>query len=92
LLVHFAPEVETGTVLLTRQDDQPVAPGDIFISPPREIAQSTLPPLSTRAIQVAQQQLLAGALLLDALSEGPDPFAIVTRQEAARRATSKSGG
>jgi len=85
---HYLPDIQMGSELLVRQDDQPAAPGDIYISPPREIAQAHLPALSSRAIQVAQQHLLAAAMLLDALTEGPDPLAsIIARQEAARRAT-----
>jgi hypothetical protein len=87
VISQYSPDIEMGFELLVRQDDQPVPSGEVFISPPREIAQKHLPVLSSRAIQVAQQHLLAAALLLDALTEGPDPFAIITRQEAARRAT-----
>jgi hypothetical protein len=88
VISHYSPDIEMGSELLVRQDDQPVPPGEVTISPPREIAQPHLPLLSSRVIQVAQQHLLAAALLLDALTEGSDPLAsIITRQEAARRAT-----
>src|SRR5260370_4442160 len=56
---HYSPDIEMGSVLLVRQDDQPPPPGDIYISRPREIAQAQLPLLSSRAIQLAQQHLLA---------------------------------
>jgi hypothetical protein len=86
-IIQYAPDVEMGFILLTRADDQPVPPGEIWLSPAREVAQAKLSPLSSRALEVAQQHLLAAALMLDALSEGDDPTAgIITRREAAGRA------
>jgi hypothetical protein len=86
-LSHYAPEIETGYILLVRQDHQAPPPAEILLSPPREIEGPGLPMLSKRALQVAQQHLLAAALLIDALSEGPEAVAgIITRQDAAQRA------
>jgi hypothetical protein len=88
---HYLPDIEMGSHLLVRQDDSAPPPAELCITPPREVEQAHLPLLSDRAVQVTQQHLLAAVLLLEALTEGPDPTAtIITRREAASRATPKS--
>jgi hypothetical protein len=84
---HYSADIETGYMLLVRQDGLPPPPGTIYIAPPREIEPIEEPILARRALRVTQEQLRAAALLLDAVTDGDDPLAtIVSRSEAAARA------
>ena len=91
VISHYSPDIELGYLLLQRTDNQAPPQNPIHLSPPREIEQPSWPVLSARAAQITQQHLLAAAVLLDALTEGPDEIAtIVSRREAAGRATPRT--
>lgn len=77
-------ELGMGTILVQLQDGSAPAQGPIYVSPPREAALPNWPTLSERARRLVREHLMATALVMNALSEGPDPLSeIVSRIDAA---------
>ncbi|MBS2021773.1 MAG: hypothetical protein JST92_05145 [Deltaproteobacteria bacterium] len=84
---ELLPELGIGTIRVTRGDGTVPGGGPIWISPPREAALASCPILSERAHRLVSEHLMATALLLTAIAEGPDPLSeVLSRVDAAKTA------